>query len=341
MATNKNFTMRQYNGTDYDVLYPKSTSQQILLNDSTLASNLGLSGANPTVNDALYNVGAAEVVVYTIANSVLTATLGSTVITVTAGSSGNAIFKLASYGTWTISNTTTGGSVTVDIDTLKRYTITLQGLDAYSWAKISEISLAGNASTVFSIGDTKTVTIDNLSYQVQIIGFNHDTKSSGGTAGITFQFKWCYNTSYYMNSSNTNSGGWGNSYMRGTVMPLILDKLPSDLQNVIIPVVKKTSAGSQSSTINNTTDSLWLLSEIEIFGTTSYSKAGEGSQYAYYSAGNSRVKYKQNAQSTAVYWWERSPSASNSAAFCLVSTDGSAGATIASNANGVAPGFCV
>lgn len=29
MATNKNITMRQYNGTDYDTLYPKTTLNQV------------------------------------------------------------------------------------------------------------------------------------------------------------------------------------------------------------------------------------------------------------------------------------------------------------------------
>ena len=52
MASENNITMKQYNGTDYDTLYPKNTSQQSLLNDSTLATALGLSGT-PTVNDAL------------------------------------------------------------------------------------------------------------------------------------------------------------------------------------------------------------------------------------------------------------------------------------------------
>lgn len=29
MATNKNITMHQYNGTDYDTLYPKTTLNQV------------------------------------------------------------------------------------------------------------------------------------------------------------------------------------------------------------------------------------------------------------------------------------------------------------------------
>ncbi len=56
MATNKDFTMKQYNGTDYDVLYPKNTSQQTLLNDSTLATALGLTATNPEIDQALTEI---------------------------------------------------------------------------------------------------------------------------------------------------------------------------------------------------------------------------------------------------------------------------------------------
>jgi len=52
LATNYNITQKQYNGNDYDTLYPKNTSQQVLLNDSTLATALGLSGT-PTINDVV------------------------------------------------------------------------------------------------------------------------------------------------------------------------------------------------------------------------------------------------------------------------------------------------
>ena len=49
---NINFTMKQYTGSDYNTLYPKNTSQQVLLNDSDLVNFLALSGANKTANDA-------------------------------------------------------------------------------------------------------------------------------------------------------------------------------------------------------------------------------------------------------------------------------------------------
>ena len=80
-----------------------------------------------------------------------------------------------------------------------------------------------------------------------------------------------------------------------------------------------------------------MLSEVEIFGSTTYSAAGEGTQYDYYKAGNSKVK-KQNG--SAADWWERSPRASNSAGFCLVDGGGRASGNHAGLPYGVAFGFC-
>lgn len=53
MSTTKDITMKQFNGIDYDTLYPKNTSQQVLLNNGALADSLGLTNSDPTVNDAL------------------------------------------------------------------------------------------------------------------------------------------------------------------------------------------------------------------------------------------------------------------------------------------------
>ena len=140
-----------------------------------------------------------------------------------------------------------------------------------------------------------------------------------------------------MNSSNTNSGGWTSCAMRSTHLPAILALMPTEVQNGIREVNKLTSAGSQSATINTTADKLFLLSEIEIFGSVSYSKSGEGTQYDYYKAGNSKVK-KFNG--SAYDWWERSPYGGNSASFCIVDSGGNAVYGGASSAFGVAFGFC-
>ena len=211
-------------------------------------------------------------------------------------------------------------------------------LNDMTWEQIQTISDAGKASNYFVVGDTKNITIDGVSYPVQIIGFSHDTKTDGGTAGITFQLVDCLNTTYQMTSSDTNSGGWTSCAMRTSTLNSIFSSLPADLQNVIKAVNKLTSAGNRSATINMTNDKLFLLSEVEIFGSTTYSKSGEGSQYAYYKAGNSKVK---KVNGSASNWWERSPYGSYSTHFCRVYSNGNADTGSASASSGVSFGFCV
>ena len=90
------------------------------------------------------------------------------------------------------------------------------------------------------------------------------------------------------------------------------------------------------------TDYFFLLSEFEVFGSISYGNTNEKNkqaQYAYYSAGNSKIKYKHNGTSTAAVWWLRSPGASGSDDFVDVSADGTVYRTTAFYSVGFAPGF--
>ena len=206
-----------------------------------------------------------------------------------------------------------------------------------SWADIIEACQSGNVPDSWVVGNYKNMTINGKAYRIDIIGKNHDTYAAGGTAPLTFQMHDCYGTTYSMNSSNTNRGGWTNCAMRSTHLPAILALMPAEVQAAIKEVQKKTSAGNQSSSIQATNDKLFLLSEIEIFGRTTYSFAGEGTQYAYYKAGNSRVK-KVNGSAHA--WWERSPYSDYYTIFCYVDYSGDASSSIASTSYGVSFGFC-
>ena len=205
------------------------------------------------------------------------------------------------------------------------------------WASIIAACHSGSVPSTWVVGNSKTMTINGASYQVDIIGKNHDTYASGGKAPLTFQLHDCYGETKNMNSSNTNSGGWTSCAMRSTHLPAILALMPTEVQNGIREVSKKASVGGASSTIETVSDKLFLLSEVEIFGSTSYSAAGEGTQYDYYKAGNSKVK---NYNGSAYAWWERSPDGSYSARFCYVYSYGDASCYYASYACGVAFGFC-
>ena len=206
-----------------------------------------------------------------------------------------------------------------------------------TWAQIIDACHKNQVPDTWVVGSQKTMTINGTAYAIDIIGKNHDTYASGGKAPLTFQLHDCYGELKNINRSNTNSGGWTNCAMRQTHLPAILAKMPTEVQNGIREVNKLTSAGNQSSTIKTTADKLFLLSEIEIFNSTLYSKSGEGTQYAYYKAGNSRVK-KRNG--SACDWWERSPYGSVSAGFCYVYDSGNNTYGNAAGTRGVAFGFC-
>ena len=126
--------------------------------------------------------------------------------------------------------------------------------------------------------------------------------------------------------------------MRKTHLPAILALMPAEVQTGIREVNKLTSAGNTSATIETTADKLFLLSEVEVFGTNRFSYAGEGTRYAYYQAGNSATK---NRNGSYQKWWTRSPYKSDgenfgTSAYQPAEPDTSG----ANNSNGVAFGFC-
>ena len=129
----------------------------------------------------------------------------------------------------------------------------------------------------------------------------------------------------------------------------LMAALPADLRAVMKPITKYTdNKGNSSDVAANVTSSLDylpLLAEQEIFGgNRTYSNQYEKNsqvQYAYYSAGNSKVKYRHSATGSTAYWWERSPYYNYGTTFCYVNTGGGASRGDARNSGGLAPAFMV
>lgn len=206
------------------------------------------------------------------------------------------------------------------------------------WATIIKACHKNQVPETWVVGNQKAMTINGADYVIDIIGKNHDDYADGsGKAPLTFQLHDCYADRKMMNGGSTNSGGWTSCSMRQTDLPAILALMPTEVQNGIREVNKLASAGSKSTTINTTADKLFLLSEIEIFGNITYSASGEGTQYAYYKAGNSKVK---NYNGSANYWWQRSPRIGNYSSFCAVSNSGLADYISANDVYCVAFAFC-
>lgn len=206
-----------------------------------------------------------------------------------------------------------------------------------TWEQIIAACQRGTVPETWAVGDQKTMTINGISYQIDIIGKNHDTYTAGGTAPLTFQMHECYHEKKRMNLAATNKGGWTSCDMRTKHLPGILSKMPTEVQNSIREVNKLTSAGDYSTTIVTTADKLFLLSEIEIFGIVDRSVNGEGTLYDYYKAAGSRIK---TFNGTATVWRERSPSADHDYMFCNVYSTGTSSQSDANYDRGVAFAFC-
>ena len=238
--------------------------------------------------------------------------------------------------------------------------LTAEKMSLYAEAISRNSAITNTTSTVYiddgashykiSTGDKISIAINGTAYEFRVLGFNHDTLTSStaygsatatGKAGMTLQMVNCLAATAKMNSSNTNSGGWESCAMRTSNMATYLSQLTSAWQSVVKQVNKLSSAGSQSTTIKTTADKLFLLSEVEIFGSTTYSVSGEGTQYAYCKANNTASDRVKTVNGSAYSWWERSPFASDSTYFCCVTSGGNAAYNSASSSSGVAFGFCV
>lgn len=192
------------------------------------------------------------------------------------------------------------------------------------------------------VGDEKDEVINGETLTFVIVGKDHDDLADGsGKAPLTFGMKNLMAETRQMNSSNTNAGSFAGSAMYSWLSGTIYPNLPTELKDAIKAVNKKTSAGDASSSIRTDPMYLWLFAEIEVFGTTTYSYTGEGTQYPYFATAAERIKRLSNGSGAASYWWERSPShIIPGDYFCLVSVDGDMAYTAVSP-QGVCFGFCI
>ena len=231
-----------------------------------------------------------------------------------------------------------------------------------------------NIADYWAVGDTRTVSLSAMSatgvgeshraqtVQFVILDFEHDDLATAinghSKAAVSIGLKDCLmdatsasnvNNGYkdtengYMNSTNTNVGGWKSCARRTWCNNVYFSALPSAWQSIVKTVNKKVSVGNNSSKIETVQDKIFLAAEIEIFGSTTYSFAGEGTQYRYYkNATANRYKMpKWSSSSVSNIYWERSPRSGYTSYFCIVNSYGSAINYDASSAYGVAPCLCI
>lgn len=209
-----------------------------------------------------------------------------------------------------------------------------------SWSDILDAENDGTYSTKYSVGDTKKVTINGNDVYMQVVAFDADALTGGGTAKITWLAK-NFAETHKMNETNTNADGWAASNMRTWLRDTVYTSLDSDLKSAI-KEVDKTYYDKTSDTTKTVSDTLWIPSWREVgLSTTNASCESSGPIYSdiFTSDNATRIKYNMNSGSAA-NWWLRSAYSSYTTGFMSVYSNGGDSSYSANSANGVVFGFC-
>ena len=371
----KKITIKQYTGTgtNYDTLYPATTATQISYSDSNVQAVV--DELYTSVKDGKTQIATAISDKGQITNPT------DTFATMTANIRNIQTFKpeqdkTAYANGWIYPDegkVLSSVSVAIPVYDGSLYRPTFN--DA-PWDFIKAAATSGKASSYWSVGDRKAVILNgtvgdkvfsNTTTYCYILGFDHNAsiESNGehtihigfGAESLTGDKYIAYCDSQYgssvsttgyfsMNSSNTNSGGWNSCQMKSTICPAFKNALPTELKNNIRAVTKWQNNGNSTSG-QSSSNEVWLLSEMEIFGSASYSSYTTNQlQYDFYKgvtgwSAPSKIKYQDTSTSAAVGWWERSASQIDPIGFCAVNIEGSALYSMANASIGFAPCLCL
>ena len=171
--------------------------------------------------------------------------------------------------------------------------IAKNGTSSIAYAKAKA---AMDAGTKFSMKLT-----DGQTLEYRIIGINHDDLAdSSGKAGLTFE---ATNTvlGARLNPTDTNTGGWEKSELRGRFNSGDLwTLLPAELQSKVKSVTKMTDnkGGGTAGTPSATTDKVFLLSSTEVWGDMQ----SDGTQYEFYKSKGVTTSNYSGASSSSSHW---------------------------------------
>lgn len=223
-----------------------------------------------------------------------------------------------------------------------------------------------NAMAMPSPYSSQTLAAQDLTFVITDFDHNDLATSVGGKtkACITVQARECIGALGYLNgqdgsiyangdsSLDTTFTKWSDLYMRTYLNNTVLGAIPSgDFKTAIKQSKHYRHTTYNGSTSEEVTDTLFLPSYPEIFGTASNSyyvatSPVEGTQWSYYTIAANRNKYGNNngsPNSTKAYWWEGSASSNYYSSYgyrwCFVSNNGTFGSSGGTAANGLAPAF--
>ena len=202
----------------------------------------------------------------------------------------------------------------------------------------------------WAVGDVRTIVVDSFTdgagmthaqQSIDIAITSFDEYMSCGNV-MQFDFRDALSNGIRINSESTTVGGYGGSEMKTTTLPSLVNAMPSWMKNRMIEFSVLAGSGYSSFTLETVTgNKLALRSEIEIFGSSTYSVTGEGALLDYYTSSANINKKMGHSGSDAYYWWLRSPRKIGDGEFVCVRSGSSVYTNGAAAVQGVAPFGCL
>lgn len=205
--------------------------------------------------------------------------------------------------------------------------------DRSSWHEIANSIINGRARIMFDVGDSIECNLkDGRKVIIDVASIN-----PFGENEVIF----CFRDSYWrhsMNTRNTNRGGFCESGMNTYLNEDVFCQLPDDLQDVIVP---RHIVQNINGTKYECYSKLWQPSINEVYGDryNEYRTDVDDVQFEIFKNPKYRVKFDEDGET--VWWFLRSPIATSSTDFWVVSNYGYMGNGSASNAYAVVPCFSI
>lgn len=228
----------------------------------------------------------------------------------------------------------------------------------------------------WQVGDTRLIHFDAMQQPnpssssitaaqditIVIVAHDHTPLASAinghSKACITVQTREIMNGAFiYINGNSSYDMSftkWSNLYMRTYINNTVLGAIPSgDFKSAIKQSKHYRHTTYNGVTSEEVTDTLFLPSFPEIFGTATYAyylptNPVEGTQFDYYATASNRIKYVNNngvPSTSAQYWWQGSASSfydtSDKYCWCRVKNNGEFSFGDGTSNGGLAPAWAM
>lgn len=169
--------------------------------------------------------------------------------------------------------------------------------------------------------------LEDFGRKFKILGYNHDA-AADATAAYTVTLMCLDMTPEHRMHGGSCPGGWEDSELRKWLNNDYFKTLPTELQKMIHPTIRKSN--DSSGRIHTTEDKLFLPTESELFGSAIYSACECGERYPAFCTSKDRVVVDEDGDGR--WYFTSSAYAGNSTSFVLVYYLGYVGTNSASSA---------